>query len=157
MKLGQKHLIECHCILPQYRKSKNTVFHKFVVFSILENDVVIPKYVQCNNCNAVHKVYDLCKSEIIPGRDELRSVTTLQEIKLTVPDQLSSLLETYDCDLPTWEAASFIYNHEKWGDTVILTKDSIEDETQGKRLTINSGPRFILENYINREVINVEQ
>ena len=79
---GIKHLIECHCILPQYRGRKETVFHKFVVFSIVDaSDTCIPKYVQCNNCSAVHKVYDICKSEIIPGRDELKTVVSIEEVK----------------------------------------------------------------------------
>ncbi len=37
MPRGQKHLIECHCILPQYRRSSNTVYHKFVVFSVIDD------------------------------------------------------------------------------------------------------------------------
>ena len=73
-KACQKHLIECHCILPQYKKAPKPVFHKFIVFSEIDNDVVEPTYVQCNNCGAVHKIYDFCKSEIIVGRDELRTI-----------------------------------------------------------------------------------
>lgn len=153
MKEGQKHLIQCHCIMPQYRKAPVPVFHKFIVFSVIENDVVVPTYVQCNNCNAVHKIYDLCKSEMIPGRDELRTVSTIQEAQIGMPGDLVSLLETYDCDLPTWQNAAFILNEEQWGSRVILTRDTIDDETQGKLLTIKANNKFVLENYINRETI----
>ena len=39
---GIKHLIECHCMLPQYRNKKDRQYHKFVVFSIIDNaDCVI--------------------------------------------------------------------------------------------------------------------
>ena len=62
---GFKHLVQCHCILPQYRKMKDPVFHKFVVFSTIDKkDNVEPKNVQCNNCGVIHKVFDICKSEI---------------------------------------------------------------------------------------------
>ena len=63
---GVLHLIECHCCLPQYKNSKKPVYHKFKVFSILDDgDTVISKHSQCNNCGVVHHVIDICKSEII--------------------------------------------------------------------------------------------
>ena len=152
-KTCQKHLVECHCILPQYRKSSKPIFHKFIVFSELENDVVNPTYVQCNNCNAVHKIYDLCKSEIIVGRDELRTMTTIEEVKLGMGSDIIGLLEAYDCDLPTWQHEKFSVDNNLVGEKIILTRDSIEDETQGKVLTIKEDAKFLLENYINREYV----
>ena len=140
-------------MLPQYRKLANPIFHKFTVFSIIDNDTVVPKYVQCNSCNAVHKVYDICKSEIIPGKDELRSVTTIDEIKFFIPSDLRNLLELYKCDLPVWEHIKFCLDNERWGDTVILTRETIDDEITGKILTITSKDRFSLEPYISRETI----
>ena len=153
-KTCQKHLIECHCILPQYRKSPTPVFHKFIVFSEMENDVVSPTYVLCNNCNAVHKVYDLCKSEIIAGRDELRTMTTIEEVKLGMSSDIVGLLEAYECDLPTWQHVKFSINNKCVGEKIILTRDTIEEETQGKVLTIKEDGTFLLENYINREYID---
>ena len=68
---GQKHLIKCRCVLPQFKKLDNPPVHKFVVFSALnEEGNVVTKYAQCNNCGVIHKVTDLCTSEIIPGRSE---------------------------------------------------------------------------------------
>ena len=61
-----KHLIECHCSLIIYKKRKDTVYHKFPVYSKLDKDNnIIEKIVQCNNCGVVHKITDLCKSEIL--------------------------------------------------------------------------------------------
>ena len=58
---GQKHLIECHCILPQYRRALNTVYHKFVVFSeIDDSDTVVPKFAQCNNCGVIGHLAGQC-------------------------------------------------------------------------------------------------
>ena len=153
MRSCQKHLVQCHCILPQFRKSANPVFHKFIVFSVLDNDTVIPKYVQCNNCNAVHKVYDICKSEVIPGKDELRSVTTIDEVKLFVPSDVRSLLETYKCELPIWEHVKFSLDEQRWGDKIILTRETVDGEIVGKILTIVAKDRFSLESYISREEI----
>ena len=154
---GFKHLIQCHCILPQYRNRPDPVFHQFVVFSTIDDsDTVLPKYVQCNNCNVVHKVYDLCKSEIIAGRDELNSVSTIDDVIYTIPEDIRGVLESYSVDLPTWEHAQFVLQNKVWGTAVILTKDVLEDETQGKILMIE-GPgkfnieTFIVENYINGE------
>jgi hypothetical protein len=153
MKTCQKHLIQCHCILPQFRKLPQPVFHKFMVFSVIENDTVVPKYVQCNNCNAVHRVFDICKSEMPPGRDELRSVTTIDEIKIFMPEDIRNLLETYKCELPIWEHIKFCLDESRWGDKVILTRETIENEILGKILTIISRDKFTLESYLSREEI----
>lgn len=155
---GFKHLVQCHCILPQYRNRPDPVFHQFVVFSTIDDsDTVAPKYVQCNNCNVVHKVYDLCKSEIIAGRDELNSVNTIDDVIYTIPEDIRIVLQSYNVDLPTWEHTQFVLHNEAWGTQVILTKDVLEDETQGKLLMIE-GPKkfkietFIMENYISGEL-----
>lgn len=153
MRTGQRHLVQCQCVLPQYRKLKNPVFHKFTVFSIINSDVVEPKYVQCNNCGAVHKVYDICKSEIIPGKDELRSVTTIQELSIFIPSDLRQLLETYNCDITVWEHIRFLLEEQRWGDRVVITRETINDEITGKILTIAARDRFTLENYIIRETL----
>ena len=153
MKVGQKHLVQCQCILPQFRKLKTPIFHKFTVFSVLNNDVVDPKYVQCNNCGIVHKVYDLCKSEIVSGKDELRSVSSKKEVGLSIPKDLQDLLETYGCDLPTWEHIKFALDEQRWGEKVILSRETVGDETTGKILIVTSGDRFTLESYISRETL----
>ena len=83
MNAGIKHLVSCHCVLPQFRKMKNPIFHKFVVFSKLENDNVVPKIAKCNNCGVLHKVIDICKSEFIHGHeDSVRSIVQVDYIKL---------------------------------------------------------------------------
>lgn len=156
MRTGQRHLVQCQCVLPQYRKLKDPVFHKFTVFSVIDNDVVEPKYVQCNNCGAVHKVYDICKSEIIPGKDELRSVATMQEISISIPSDLRQLLETYNCDITVWEHIKFSLQEQRWGDQVVITRESIGDEITGKVLTIAAKDRFTLENYIIRETVELK-
>lgn len=145
--------MQCQCVLPQYRKAGKSIFHKFLVFSIISNDVVEPKYVQCNNCGIVHKVYDLCKSEIIQGRDEFKSVTTISEVSLSLPGDLRDLLKSYDCDITVWEHLRFILEEERWGDRVIITRETVNGETTGKLITVVARDRFSLENYISRETV----
>lgn len=132
---GYKHLIECHCVLPQYRKLENPIFHKFVVFSLLDDEGnVIPKMSQCNNCGAVHKVVDICQSEIAAGKDETKSVLTKNDISRSLPSQLVGLLEEYELDVADYEFSKFIIENEKWGSVIILSKEQEGDGYAGKSL-----------------------
>jgi len=155
---GIKHLIECHCILPQYRYATTIVYHKFVVFSIIDDsDTVIPKFVQCNNCDVIHKVFDICKSEIIAGRDELRSVTTIDEICNMLSENIVETLKSYDVDLATYENVKFILDNKKWGDHVVLARDNVNDETTGKILVFNAENSLRIEPFINRSMIDASK
>ena len=101
MKRGVKHLVQCHCILPQYRKQKDPTFHKFPVFSVIdESDTAVVKYAECNNCGAAHKVYDVCKSEIVTGKDEVRSSPRVEDFKFSLPNDLYELLIHYKKEIP---------------------------------------------------------
>jgi len=148
MKIGQKHLITCKCVLPQYRKMAEPPQHKFVVFSVINDDKVIQKYVQCQNCGAVHKVFDICTSEIIKNKDDLPAVITKDDCKAFLPQNLSAILETSDVDIATWEAASFIIENKQWGDFIVLSKDDMGDEKQIKIVKILS------ENMFKTEIIS---
>ena len=76
---GFKHLVQCHCVLPQFRRRPEPVFHLFVVFSVLGNDdKVEPKYAECNNCGAVHHVTEVGQSEIgaaAVGQSEIKNTS----------------------------------------------------------------------------------
>ena len=147
----QKHLVTCRCILPQYKKSGN--LHRFVVFSTIENDIVIEKFTRCNNCNVVHRVYDICKSEII-NTDEFRGLITIDDIKLNLNNKnLSDILDKYNCDIATWENVKFIIDNNLWGNFVTLTNESADGFNVGKYLVIISETLFKIESFSNREYI----
>lgn len=151
-KEGIKHLIQCHCVLPQYRGRKDPVFHKFVVFSVQdETGDVIPKIVRCNNCDVTHKVTDFCKSEIIHGSENISSVITIDEIKNHLGERLSNILEGNNCDLPTWESVSFIIDNEMWGDHVTISKTKMSDSTQVKIIKIIGIDRFKVETHLRQD------
>ena len=68
---GLKHLIECHCYLKIYKKDIKNINHKFPVYSKFDLDgLIVPELFKCNNCDALHWVYDVCKSELRPGKDQ---------------------------------------------------------------------------------------
>ena len=76
-----KHLITCNCILQQYQEVEPTVFHQFIVFSIINQDGSIkPCYAKCNNCNAIHKVIEVNVSERLKKEDS-PLVPDVEEIK----------------------------------------------------------------------------
>ena len=147
---GIKHTVKCHCVLPQFRKKVDPPLHEFVVFSIIdENDVVEPKTIQCNNCGVVHRVIDICRSEIVSGREDC-SFVSIQDLSFMMPNQIKDILASYDCDLPTWEQCIFILQEQRWGDFVILERKENDTGTEGKLLKFHSYERFTIEPFIDR-------
>ena len=144
---GQKHLIECHCMLPQYRNQKNAPYHKFVTFSIIDDaDSVVPKHAACNNCGVVHNVYDISKSEILLGQ-ETGAVMAISDIQLMLPESLSNVLSSYDCDIPTWEHVLFTVQNNKYPTKIILNRETEGNITSGKVLQMDSIGKYRIEPY----------
>jgi hypothetical protein len=136
MPRGQKHLITCRCFLPQFKHAKELQLHKFIVFSVInDDDTVVPKNAQCPNCAMVHKVTDICRSVVL-GKDETRSVVSIDDIKVSLPEKLVGILENNGADLPTWEAVQFNHENKQWGSFVVLSTDTIDGEKTGKVLKI---------------------
>lgn len=125
---GVKHLIECNCSLPQYRNRPERVFHRFTVFSVVdENDQVQPKYVQCNNCGAIHKIVELGRSEFT-GKDESHAILTIEDAKRSIPPDVREVLDDYKLELPYWEEASFICEHQRWGAHLVISSEENSGE-----------------------------
>lgn len=134
-----KHLVECKCILPQFKKMEEPPFHKFIVFSALEEETakVIPSFAQCPNCGAIHRVREVGLSKIL-NKDSVRTMSTIEDIKISLPEKLSTILERHDCDLPTWQEVQFILENQMWGRTVILAKEREGELIFGKTMTVLS-------------------
>ena len=112
---GYKHLIECHCVLPQFRENPKPIYHKFTVFSVIDDsDTVIPCLAQCNNCATVHKVLDICKSEIVAGKDESRAIEKKEDVALSLPTSLVELFSNYDLELADYQMARFVIENDVW-------------------------------------------
>lgn len=150
---GIKHTVECHCVLPQFSKVGKP-YHQFIVFSILDNSgTCIPKHAKCNNCGVIHNVIDICKSEILPGQ-ETGAVMEISDARLMLPESISNILDSYQCDISTWEHVLFLFENTKWDYKVILTRETTEaGDISGKLLHLKGPGQYRLEPYINRRVI----
>lgn len=150
---GVKHLVDCNCILPQMRGKNPPLFHSFVVFStILDDGSIVEKHAQCNNCGIIHRVYDIRKSELLK-KEQHASVQTIEDVSLSLPTELSSILLSYKCDIASWEHAQFIFENEKWGDFIVISREFEDGITNGKRLVIAGQKKFKIEPITFSEVI----
>jgi hypothetical protein len=148
---GQRHLIQCRCILPQFKSHNPPVFHQFTVFSIIGDDDKLRKhFAQCNNCGLIHKIVDVCRSEMQTSKDELKSLETIDDVLSGLSQQLRDFLVTVDVDLPTVQAITFIVNEKRWGDYVTLFSETVDDMTQVKRVRVLSETLYKVETF-NRE------
>ncbi len=150
MKKGIKHNIQCLCVLPQYRNKPNAPAHEFVVFSVIdESDTLEEKYAQCNNCGVIHKIVDVCRSEIATNRAEI-TVLSKEDIKLMLPSPVVNTLENYECDVPSWEHALFIIEERQWDQFIVLEKNVIDDGFEGKLLRFKGDNRYAIEPFLDR-------
>lgn len=140
---GTKHLIQCHCILPQYRNMNDPLFHKFVVYSTLnEHGEANISLAKCNNCGVVHKVIDFCKSEVMIGHEDSMAVVTIEDVRSNIPEKIAEILEKHHCDIATWQHVEDIFDNEEWGSVVTISTQKAGDSTQIKSVKINSESRF---------------
>jgi len=112
-------------------------WHKFVAFSELEEVTADVKtsWVQCPNCGAVHRVYEVGLSEIL-NKDSMRSLPTKEDFRMEIPDKMCGLLDRHDCDLATWQEVKFLIKHKMWGRPVILAKEHDGPRVVGKYVLI---------------------
>jgi len=151
---GYKHLVECHCVLPQYRKSENPIFHKIVVFSeVDESGTVIAKLSRCENCGAVHKVFDICKSEIMISKEDSKNVLTKKDVSASLSKDLVSLFEENELGIADYELAKFYIDNNVWGSAIILTREPDEDGFSGKVVKIMAADRFRVEPYFDKDYV----
>jgi len=129
-----KHILECNCILPQYKNYTPPIFHKFIVFSELKKDgTVRSSYINCNNCNVIHKITEAGKSEI-QKKESSNTVPTITDIETNLPVWLSTFLKQNDCPLPTWQEAQFIIENELWGSFIVLSRE-VDKDNEEKSIT----------------------
>lgn len=154
MPTGLKHLVTCRCVLTQFKRLPRPPQHQFVVFSVVEDTGdVRPRFSQCNNCGIVHKVIDVCRSEVVSGREAMASLPTIDDVKLGMPPRLAEILESSSVDLASWEAAQFALENEQWGSFIVLTTDEEDGTRQGKYLRVLGANMFKIETFMREEVI----
>ena len=132
---GTKHLIQCHCVLPQYRRQTTPIFHQFVVYSKLdEDDNIQERLVKCNNCGAVHRILDFCRSEIAINLEETDTVLTEDEVAESLPEKIVKILKEHNSDLATYENVEDVIFEERWGEKVVISRQKINNEKQNLKI-----------------------
>ena len=152
-----KHLVECQCILSIFKNKTKPLYHKFQVCSFLEDDSIIEKYVICNNCDVVHKVSEVCKSEIMWGIDNIKSlVTTIEDIRFNFDSNgfegLSNILTQFNSDISDWELADFFLENNMSG-TILLEKEEIENNIVYKFIEFNNNNTYKIKKEINQRYV----
>lgn len=147
-----KHLIECNCILKQFEMVEPSIFHKFVVFSIINDDCSIkPSYAKCNNCGGIHRVFEVNQSEKL-RRESAPTMADIEEIKTHLPEKLVSLLSKYKLELPAWQEIKFILEYEKWERPVILHTEEENGEKYGKYLLIAGKSLWTIDSFTTEDL-----
>ena len=149
-----RHLLECQCILSVFRNNTVPVYHKFPVFSKINNNSVETKYVLCNNCDALHEVQDICKSEIKWGKDAYISlVNTKDDIKFNLSSQnkhnIVEILEKNDCDISVWEFVEHVIENNL-EENIVLNKKEIDNNIVYNCLYIKEGNIKIKKEIVQR-------
>ena len=149
-----KHLIECHCVLALYKQKEKLFNHKFPVYSkIDDNGRVIHKLVKCNNCDTMHYVYDICKSEIRPGKDQSDIILSKEDISFMLEQKLVNLLTKSNADISTWEHVLDIIEEKRWGEHVVIKRDIIDEKQHVKVIEILSENKFKIKNKTIEDLI----
>ena len=65
-------------------------------------------------------------------------------------------MESYDVDLPTWEKAKFIIENQKWNSFLVLTREELNDNVEGKLLRIIGENLFKIESFSRSDHVSVK-
>jgi hypothetical protein len=151
---GVKHLVQCHCVLPQFRNADPPIFHKFVVFSVVDNeDKVVEKISKCPNCDALHRVNEIGKSEIYHGRDGSSAVMDIEDVKSQLPTGLVAVLDRHKVDDATYEQALFYANTYESELPIVLAKERLENSTSVKALWLRPDRSFRIETIVRQDEV----
>jgi hypothetical protein len=152
MSIGVKHLIECHCELPIFKNEKDIIYHKILVYSKIIDDKIVEKIVSCDNCNTLHKVYDVCKSDIVKGgKDINKAAVSIEELELQIPDKIVKILEKNQCTLPIYEEIVDAIDQNISDHNIVISREIIEEKYQVKILNINKGKFKVTNETIENE------
>jgi len=151
---GTKHLVQCHCVLPQFRGADPPIFHKFIVFSVLnENDEVVERVAKCPNCDALHRVTEIGRSSIVHGKDGSAAVIDIEDVKSQLPTSLVSVLERHKVDEATYEQALFYVNTYNTDDPIVLAREILEEKTSVKALWLKPDRSFRIETIVRQDEV----
>jgi len=137
--MGIKHLIECHCYLALFKKNEKIINHQFPVYSKLDEfNNLVPKLVKCNNCEAVHHVSEIGRSELRPGKDQSTIILSKKDLSVMLPVKIGNIFNEINTDISNFEHALDIIESKRWGESIVIQRDILGEIEQVKIITINS-------------------
>ncbi len=138
--IGQRHMVECHCVLPLYKNKKPIMYHRFAVYSKLDkkNGKVIPKFSNCNNCGVTHEVFELCRSTIVFGKEDINTVRTIKDISVSLPENILNILNEYNCTVDVYEEVEDILENKIFPSEVILRREIVNENHLVKILQVKN-------------------
>jgi hypothetical protein len=146
-------------VLPLYKNTRPIVYHKFAVYSLFDNKTskVKPKYVNCNNCGVTHYVEEFCKSEIKLGKEDVKSIRSIEEVSLSLPEKLTKVLKEYNSTIDIYEEAEDIIENVVFPKSIIIKREIIDEDHHLKVLTINGEDKIkITSEVLNNTIIGEE-
>ena len=153
---GIKHLVQCRCILPTLKGRSDPPLHSFIVFSVIdENEKLIEKHASCNNCGVMHFITEVCKSSIVQNVDGSSSQVTKEDISMFLPDNVKSILEAYNKDLPDYEHVRFMIDDNITNEFIVLDQEFNEGKKSGKILKYKGSGKFEIEPFSRREFFDL--
>lgn len=112
---------------------------------------------QCNNCSVVHKVVDICKSEVVAGLDFSSAITSLEEVKPGLPDNIAAILDKNNCDLATWENVLFNLDNKTEGFEIPIAREENLGLTQVKVLVVNDKGKVRVKTESRNDYLEIKQ
>jgi hypothetical protein len=131
---GTKHLIECHCHLA----IRKDIYHKFPVYSKIVDDKVISHYEKCTNCGTLHRITEICRSEFISGKEDAKMCLTKDDYIEMLPEKIATPLIKNDADISSYAHALDIIEEKRWGEMIVLSRETISDVQHIKTIEILS-------------------
>ena len=148
-----KHLVECQCVLNIFKNKTKAIYHKIPVFSLIDEEGnVKEKYIACNNCGIIHRVYEVCKSEIKWGHEDDKSmIPDKDDIKFNLEAQgyekIVSIFEQNDLEICDWEILEYSLDNGIECD-IVLNRVESDNNVIIKIISISSDGKFKLKKEI---------
>ena len=139
--------------MPTLKNRSDPPLHEFVVFSVISNDKVVESTAQCNNCGITHRVVDVCKSVIVSNSENSSSIITIEDIKISLPENVGNIMEANNKELADYQHLKFLIDDNDVTGFILLSKESIDGKNQGKILKYKGSGKFAIEPFSTQENI----
>jgi hypothetical protein len=90
----------------------------------------------------------------VSGKEDTSAAINIDDMKCCLPQNLATMLESNNVDIPTWEAVKFFYENKQWGQFVVLSSESTDGERAGKYVQLLGENLFKVEPFVRQEVVS---